>query len=557
MNIAGLNLNLNDSKDAKKYFQLLLIAKYEKFPFFSNLLLNLADIEDVHPEQRDKALAYTYFDHTLERIKIRVNYDWLENGVPTQGDNPTFLGEIPAYQLVSMVRTIKRIGSKESDLEIAKELLKKVGAGPFTDNEIDKAMKSVEITRFTNDNALYLVYHELLHNYFHHFSRHEKYRKDYAKLANIVEDYYINEFLDRLFKCINNFGDMPKGFEPYRHKELNEFAKRNCGRDLPFSNYDEKPIESQVIEWFLQFKDQWKDDMNGNNKGANSNSGSGSGSNSDKGGPGGENGTGDHSLSEEYSERTLEGLNKSRKKEGKSEVSIEEANSLASKKIDENANMAKEMAGDSISQGENDCLRHKDKILKKDPFLNYVKITNTLKKMMIKGTYKNYAKPNRKRNGGEMVYKCKNKEEGLHIVVGVDVSGSVSDKELKKIYDMLGTFLEKNNKETSIDIFYWSSCRLKDKVHFHSDIRDSRDLLSLKIHSSGGTILQTAHDFLDEKYAGKKIQFLNITDGYFENATLPNCVTDYYFCLTEKGMFEDIQKWYPKAKIRVCRVSGD
>lgn len=551
MNISNLVLNLNDPKEAKKYFQLLLIAKYEKFPFFSNLLLNLADIEDVHPEQKDKALAYTYFDHNLERVKIRINYDWLENGVPYAGDDPEMLGTVPAFQLVSMIRTLKRMGSKESDIEIAKEILVKLGAGTFTDSQISAALSRVKIATFNNDNALYLVYHELLHNYFHHFSRHEKYRKDYAKLANIIEDYYINEFLDRLFKCLSNFSDMPEGFKPYRHKELNEFARRNCGQDLPFGSYDEKPIESQLIEWFLQFKDQWKDDMSGNPSNGNG------GGNPGNGGPGGKSGTGDHGLSEEYSERTLAELNKGRKKEGKSEVSISEANNLASKKVDENANVAKEMAGSGISQGESDCLRHKEKILKKDPFLNYVKITNTLKKMMVKGTYKNYAKPNRKRNGGEMVYKCKNKEEGLHIVVGVDVSGSVSDKELKKIYDMLGTFLERNSKETSIDIFYWSSCRLKDKVHFHSDIRDSRDLLSLKIHSSGGTILRTAHDFLDEKYAGKKIQFLNITDGYFENAELPKCVTEYYFCLTEKGMFEEIQSWYPKAKIRVCRINGD
>ena len=545
MNIASLELSLNDPKMAKKYFQLLLISKYEKFPFFTNLLLNMADIEDVHKEQEETALAYTYFDHKNERIKIRLNYSWIENGVPYSDGKEKMIGKVNAFSLYQLIKISKKAGDKREDVEIAKEFLEKNGISGTSDSEIRAALSSIKIARFTNDNVLYLIYHELLHNYFHHFSRHEKYRKEYAKLANIIEDYYINEFLDRLFKSIPNFSDMPEGFKPIRYSELNDLSNKNCKKDLPFTSYEEKPLESVVIDWFIQHKDSWQDDMNGN-KG---NSGSGA--------PGGQSGTGDHNLSDEYSERTLDELNAERKKDGKSEVSISEANNLASKKVDENANMAKEMAGNGISQGETDCLRHKEKILKKDPFLNYVKITNTLKKMMVKGTYKNYSKPNRKRNGGEMVYKSKNKEEGLHIVVGVDVSGSVSDKELKKIYDMLGTFLEKNTKETSIDIFYWSSCRLKDKIHFHRDIRDSRELINLKIQSSGGTILQTAHDLLDEMYAGKKVQFLNITDGYFENAELPKCVTDYYFCLTEKGMFEDIQRWYPKAKIRVCRVDVD
>ncbi|MGL6100967.1 MAG: hypothetical protein ACRC0G_15270 [Fusobacteriaceae bacterium] len=480
MRISNMDLSLMTLKESKKYFQLLLINKYEKFPFFTNMLINMADIEDVHEEQRNSALAYTYFDNHLERLKIRLNYKWIENGFVIDGD----------------------------------------------------------VVKLSNDNVLFLIYHELLHNFFHHFTRHKKYRKEYGKIANIVEDFYINEFLFRLFSGIKGFDEMPKQFKPIDYYELNEIALRNCGEKLPFSNYDEKPLESTLIDWFISFKKNWEKELNEEN---------GSGTN------GNVLGTGNHKVSDEYSERSLEALNEDRESNNKSKVSRGEADSISQKKIEEGANTAQEMSS-SISKTELDCIRHKEKILKKDPFLNYVKITNTLKKMMVKSVYKNYTKPNRRKHSDSIVYKSKTKEDGLHIVVGVDVSGSVSDKELTQIYNMLGAFFDRNSKETSIDIFYWSSCRIKDKIHFHENIRDTKELLGLRIQSSGGTLLETAHEFLDEHYGKRKIQFLNITDGCFNFAKPPECVKDYYFCLTEKIAEEDIKSWYPKAKTRVCRI---
>ncbi|MGL5716129.1 MAG: hypothetical protein ACRCX2_24140 [Paraclostridium sp.] len=532
MRIANCDLSLNVYKESKKFFQLLLITKYDKYPFFTNLLINMTDIEDVHEEQKESSLAYTYFDHTSERLKIRLNYNWLENGMKVSKPGTNVI-KVKPYE------EPKEDWEGDNIIESGTEMsLEDISNGVY-DEKIN--------INFDNDNILFLIYHELLHNYFHHFTRHEKYREKYSTIANIVEDFYINEFLYRLFKQEKNFTNMPKELGIIDFISLNDLAIKNCKEPLPFGQYEDKPLESTLIDWFIEREDKWTNELKDETK-PNSQGGF---NNKD-----GKKGTGDHKTSNEYYERSLEELNEKRSSEGRSKVSPTEAGSLASKKIDDQANNALDMAGKNISHGENDCIRHKSKILKKDPFLNYVKITNTLKKMLIKGCVKNYSKPNRRRQSGSIVYKQKSKQDGLHIVVGIDVSGSVSDAELVKIYDMLGTFLEKNAKESSIDIFYWSSCRLVNGVHFHKDIKNSKELLSLKIKSSGGTVLKTAHDLLKREYDGRKIQFLNITDGYFEFDEIPSCVIDYYICLTEDKTFEPIKRMFPKAIVRVCRARG-
>lgn len=520
MRINNTDYNLRVPAEAKKYLQLLVVEKFSKFPFFTNLLLNLSDIEDVHPENKKTALAYTYFDHEYERVKIRINFDMIEDGMKS---------------------------------------------------------KSGKTIYFNNNSVLFLLYHELLHNYFLHFSRFEDYQKDYPELTNIVLDFYCNEFLFRMLG-MKPEQIMDKEFRMITYDELNKISIASNKVALPFSTYDEKPLEKEVIEFFLQHKNEWPKSpsfgsgakMSGDKSGKGEESesdGSGPGADGDTEESGGSGGSekndgskeinqDDHGLADKYTNKSLDELNKKREAAGKSKISKNEADQMASKKIDTASSEAASMSS-GISTGEADLMRHKMKILKKDPFLSYVKIKNTLKKMASREYYKTYSKPNRKKQHvKDIVYKGRTKESGLHIVVGVDVSGSVSDAELQTIYNMLGTFMDKNSKETSIDIFYWSSCEIKKDIHFHKDITSAKELLKLKVNSSGGTILKTVHDFLDKQYKGKKICFLNITDGFFENATLPEVVTDYYFCLTVNGMEDSIRKWYPKAKTKVCRIDG-
>lgn len=513
MFINNKEFSLKVPREAKEYLQFLVISKYDIFPFFTNLLLNLSDIEDVHPERKEDSLAYTYFDHQFERIKIRINYDMIENGMKSAN-----------------------------------------GA----------------LIKFTNENVLFLIYHELIHNFFHHFTRHSKYFKEYAKLSNIVEDAYCNEFLFRLFSKEGK-GICPENLGAIDFEELKKMALLHCKEPLPFTTYEEKPLEEVLIEFFIKHKNNWESPSSqskGGNKGnkgngggesggqpQNPSEGSGESSSNSLEGDGLKGNVDNHKAGQQYSEESLNNLNKERKSAGKSEISETEAANLASKKIDNAAIEAAQMAGDGISQGERDFLRFKEKIMKKDPFLNFVVIKNTLKKMASRDYYKTYSKPNRKKHHfNDIVYKGRTKETGLHIVVGVDVSGSVSDKELKKIYEMLSHFMEKNSREVSIDIFYWSSCKIERDIHFHKNISSMKELLALKVHSSGGTILETVHDFLSEQYKGKTIDFLNITDGWFSTCPMPECVGQYYFCLTENGHAETLANAFPKAKIKVCKI---
>ncbi|MGL5716380.1 MAG: hypothetical protein ACRCXX_13690 [Cetobacterium sp.] len=497
MFINNNNYDLNNPKEAKEYLQFLIIGKFDVFPFFTNLLLNLADIEDVHEERKEDSLAYTYFDHQFERIKIRINFNKIQNGM---------------------------------------------------------ALNNGKVVRFNNENVLFIIYHELLHNFFHHFSRHEMYNKEYPQLSNIVQDGYCNEFLFRLFKEGKDI--VPSNLECIDFDELKSLAKKHCPNEIfPFDKYEDKPLEEVVIEYFLRNKATWQKNNNGNG-GSGLPSGTSPGNpNGDLEGEGASGAQDNHGVGDKYSKDSLKRVNENRKANNKSEISESEAANLASKKIDHAANEAQMISGEGMSKGEKEFVRFKEKIMKKDPFLNFVVIKNTIKKLTSKGYYKTYSKPSRKKQGSkDIVFKGRVKDEGLHVVVGVDVSGSVSDKELMKIYEMLSYFMTKNSKDVSMDIFYWSSCELKENIHFHKDIKSFNDLMKLKVHTSGGTDLSTVHNFLDSYYQNKKIAFLNITDGEFYYHKPSECIAQYFFCLTSERTETFIREKFPKATTKVCRI---
>ncbi|MGL4451180.1 MAG: hypothetical protein ACRCTZ_08330 [Sarcina sp.] len=511
MFINGRDYDLKVPKEAKEYLQFLIISKFDVFPFFTNLLLNLTDIEDVHEERKGDSLAYTYFDHQFERIKIRINFNQIQDGM---------------------------------------------------------VLKNGKKVVFNNENVLFIIYHELLHNFFHHFIRHEKYNKEYPQLSNIVQDGYCNEFLFRLFKEGEKIVPLNLGCIDF--KELKALAATHCPNErFPFDKYEEKPLEETIIEFFLRNKSSWKKQPNqggGKGKGAGAQgkegeegeegSASGFGNpNGDLEGDGASGSQDNHSVGDKYSKESLKKVNEDRKSKNKAEISESEAANLASKKIDHAATEAQMISGDGMSKGEKEFVRFKEKIMKKDPFLNFVIIKNTIKKLTSKGYFKTYSKPSRKKQGSkDIVFKGRVKEDGLHIVVGVDVSGSVSDKELLKIYEMLSYFMTKNSKEVSMDIFYWSSCEIKEKIHFHKDVKTFNDLMKIKVHTSGGTCLTTVHSFLERYYANKKIAFLNITDGEFYYDEPPKCISQYFFCLTSASTEKNIREKFPKATTKVCRI---
>lgn len=133
----------------------------------------------------------------------------------------------------------------------------------------------------------------------------------------------------------------------------------------------------------------------------------------------------------------------------------------------------------------------------------------------------------------------------------VDVSGSVSDNELKMIYSHLKTFVRDKGEQVCVDVFFWSSGKIKAERDLIEDI-SKNPIDNFKPYSYGGTQLEYADDFIREHYKGKKIIFVNITDGWFSSVNLDeNIVDEHYAILTEKGMEERITKDFANRSVPI------
>lgn len=467
------NYNLIDEEERKRFLDLLIISKMKNLPFFSNFLVSIADFEHTD-ENKEESVAYTYFDHRFDRIKIAINFKKIEEGII---------------------------------------LNKKNG------NQLD------------SEGLYKLILHELLHHFLQHFSREKlvEYAREYPLLSNIVEDY----FCDSIIKGIFNKSNEEETFFYHSYEWLNDIANDLCRKKLEFE-HSNKPVEEKVIKFFLEniseehkcAMSNWDSDFEFEV-------------------------TDDHKTGNEKTAETLEEENKKRHAAGKAILS----ESNAEEKISAIINCMIESVLDSCKsagKSESEAFRMLEMSRKKDPFLNFIKIKETLNKISSIYSSRTYNKTNRKRTDDYVLYKGKQKDEGKQIVVGVDVSGSVSDIELEKIYNLLDGFLSKN-QEMSLDVIYWSSCKLGEK-HHHRDVKDVKSLIKKKINTSYGTSVSTLFDYIVEKYR-KPIVLLNITDGYYEYVNAPeHLLKQHYILLTTKETEEKIKKAYEKAVVKVCKI---
>lgn len=462
MRIYGHNLDLTDSKQQKKGIDYILISHFKEFPFFSNLLLNSADIEDIS-EKNPNSLAYTFFNYKSERIKICLNFKKIEEGI----NSYTF---------------------KEEDI-------------------------------------FNVMLHELLHNYFEHLLRFEEDMKKYPFLTNAVLDYYINEFINEICP---NFDFFSRKLSLVNYEFLNEIAIKLKEKTLPFhSNDRKKPLDRVLLNWFLENLDESKMEN------AEKNS---SFSELDS-----------HEIGQEEEEKSLKELNEEREKQGKAPYNDNIAKTIKTSflksKIYESKNEGKD--GEAF-------FREVENVYKKNPFLDFVKIKNSIKSICSKNYFFTYAKNNRKKIVDDIVYKGKKQEEGVKLVVAIDVSGSITEEELKTFYDMISTFLKTSYGENFLDIIYWSAMSLTER-NIHKNISDYKDLYNLKIETNGGTEIYTLYNFIEEEYKNQKITLLNITDGYWSNRPLPENVTTYYLALTESEQFLEKIHYYRNAKVKLYK----
>lgn len=127
----------------------------------------------------------------------------------------------------------------------------------------------------------------------------------------------------------------------------------------------------------------------------------------------------------------------------------------------------------------------------------------------------------------------------------VDVSGSVSESELKLIYSHLKAFSKAHKEDIQLDLFFWSSGEVIPERDFIQDIKESQ--YPSKPFSYGGTYLKVARDFINKQYQNKKILFVNITDTYFDACNLdPNIIQEHYIICTAIGREKDTIEMFKK-----------
>lgn len=386
-----------------------------------------------------------------------------------------------------------------------------------------------------NDKELlFIIFHELLHNYFYHFTRMKEEKKINPILSNIVTDYYCNTMLFEMLK-LSKKDFVDKGLDIVDYNKLEQIA----GKNLPFDNFDDAPTEPKLFKWFLDNCDNLDQKLEklfgGNGEGKQQ--------------------IDDHDASEEKSKQNADNFNKSKqiKTNGKiANISQDDLDSIMDAKLN---NIEQEISSNiSASGDESELIRHKVKITKKDDFLNFLDLKRIISKEISQTYVKSYKRASRTRQSNKVVFKGKTKEFGKKILVAVDVSGSIGDEELKRCYEMLNGFLDKNKNNTILDVVYWSSCKVEEK-HFHQNIKDIKDLLKFKIHSSGGTDVSYLHKWIKDFYYNQYIGVINITDGYFDyEKDIPSNVLQYDFVLTEMNMEDKIANGYNDKRIKTHTI---
>ncbi|EHO19750.1 hypothetical protein HMPREF9466_01681 [Fusobacterium necrophorum subsp. funduliforme 1_1_36S] len=167
----------------------------------------------------------------------------------------------------------------------------------------------------------------------------------------------------------------------------------------------------------------------------------------------------DHSRSIEAMKKSSE----SYKKEKGIDISKDDLETLMENRINVKEQEIKNSSNE-FTEKENSLFERKIKIFKKKPFLNTLKIKRVISSKLSKDVLKNYSRPSRKRNNGNVIYKGKTKQFGNKVVIGIDVSGSMSDEDLQQVLSLVNTFYESHKQYTVLDIIYWSSHKLEKIV---------------------------------------------------------------------------------------------
>ena len=201
-----------------------------------------------------------------------------------------------------------------------------------------------------------------------------------------------------------------------------------------------------------------------------------------------------------------------------------------------------ELKSQNYSTAESGLFERKADSIKPDYFLNILKLKRIITKALGKNTEKSYKKLHRKKQGSEIVFKGNLKTNGYKLIIGIDVSGSISEQDLNLFINMLYG-LNKKKKDYLFDIIYWSNNDIKKNKTYFEDISDIKEFAKKGVYSTGGTDITEFHKYLNEKYK-EPIEVINITDGFFSyDKNLNSNIQKYHFVLTEQ-LSESFKNFY-------------
>lgn len=385
--------------------------------------------------------------------------------------------------------------------------------------------EKMEKKNFTAEEFLYLIFHELLHNYFYHFQRFEEFDKDgYHELSNIVQDYYVNAYCNELIgKHV---------YENLKNKKIDGINYDSISELCNFNNISGLPKEEELRQQWTDIKLMKFLINNGTKKNSPSND-----NGKDKNGNN-KNNNAENEENLKIDEHSLCKISepKNEKNKNLSENSIKE---IFKNKIEVVEN---ELKSQNYSTTESGLFERKADSIKPDYFLNILKLKRIITKALGKNTEKSYKKLHRKKQGSEIVFKGNLKTNGYKLIIGIDVSGSISEQDLNLFINMLYG-LNKKKKDYLFDIIYWSNNNIKKNKTYFEDISDIKEFAKKGVYSTGGTDVTEFHKYLNERYK-EPIEVINITDGFFSyDKNLNSNIQKYHFVLTEQ-LSESFKNFY-------------
>jgi len=131
-------------------------------------------------------------------------------------------------------------------------------------------------------------------------------------------------------------------------------------------------------------------------------------------------------------------------------------------------------------------------------------------------------------------------KESLELIVGVDISGSISDEEyVEFMSEVIG--IANSYRQVKMRVIAWA-CHVdeRDDIEVTNDSQDR--LMKNKFYGGGGTTLSCLADYMEKKEYKSRLLVV-LTDGYIEGSPRLPDGTDVLFVLSKNGS-DDVIKNY-------------